>query len=110
MVIALPPAGRLVVLAPLAGGVVLLWWLRDQVRPSLLPAAFAVVAALYGLGLVAPLLRVDAAQYRPTLADPGGIGTDDTQHIIARYGRKTVKSPNVDAQAARAASPHGEPF
>jgi hypothetical protein len=58
MVVALPPAGRLVVIAPLAGGVVLLWRFRDQVQPTILPAALAVVAALYAAGL-ATLLLVD---------------------------------------------------
>jgi len=58
MTVALPGAGRLVVLAPLAGGVVLLWRFRDQVQPIILPAALAVVAALYAAGL-AMLLIVD---------------------------------------------------
>jgi hypothetical protein len=58
MAMALPAAGRLVVLAPLAGGVVLLWRFRDQVQPTILPAALAVVAALYAAGL-AMLLIVD---------------------------------------------------
>ncbi|MEU8814218.1 hypothetical protein [Actinoplanes sp. NPDC048796] len=57
-VVALPEAGRLVVLAPLAGGVVLLWRFRDQVRPPMLPAAFTVAAALYGVALTALLLPV----------------------------------------------------
>ncbi|MFF5080079.1 hypothetical protein ACFY36_23750 [Actinoplanes sp. NPDC000266] len=57
-VVALPEAGRLVVLAPLAGGVVLLWRFRDQVRPPMLPAAFAVAAGLYGVTLTALLLPV----------------------------------------------------
>ncbi|SNY10943.1 hypothetical protein SAMN05421748_101960 [Paractinoplanes atraurantiacus] len=57
-VVALPEAGRLVVLAPLAGGVVLLWRFRDQVRPPMLPAALAVAAVLYGVTLTALLLPV----------------------------------------------------
>ncbi|MFC7278123.1 hypothetical protein ACFQS1_29400 [Paractinoplanes rhizophilus] len=56
MLVALPSAGRLVVIAPLAGGVVLLWRFRDQVEPTILPAALAVVAALYSAGLAALLL------------------------------------------------------
>ncbi|MEV4343408.1 hypothetical protein AB0J83_02855 [Actinoplanes sp. NPDC049596] len=55
-VVALPEAGRLVVLAPLAGGVVLLWRFRDQVRPPMLPAALVVAAVLYGVTLTALLL------------------------------------------------------
>ncbi|GAA0509235.1 hypothetical protein Ade02nite_62760 [Paractinoplanes deccanensis] len=58
-VIALPQAGRLVVLAPLAGGVVLLWRFRDQVRPPMLPAALTVAAVLYGVTLAVLLLPVD---------------------------------------------------
>jgi hypothetical protein len=59
MVPALPPAGRLVVLAPLAGGLVLLWRFRDAVHPQVLPVPLTVAAALYGLGLVAALAPVD---------------------------------------------------
>ncbi|WP_433297304.1 hypothetical protein ACQP2F_40695 [Actinoplanes sp. CA-030573] len=59
MVVALPSAGRLVVLAPLAGGIVLLWRFRDQVQPTILPAAMAVVAALYAAGLAFLLLPVE---------------------------------------------------
>jgi hypothetical protein len=59
MVIALPPAGRLVALAPLIGGLVLLWRFRDEVEPSMLPAALATVAFLYGCGLVVLLLPID---------------------------------------------------
>jgi hypothetical protein len=59
MVIALPEAGRLVALAPLIGGLVLLWRFRDQVAPPMLPVALAVIAFLYGLGLTVLLLPVD---------------------------------------------------
>ncbi|MEU4241963.1 hypothetical protein [Actinoplanes sp. NPDC026619] len=59
MVVALPPAGRLVSLAPLAGGLVLLWRFRDQVQPPMVPAALTVAATLYGVGLVALLLPID---------------------------------------------------
>jgi len=55
MVIALPAAGRLVALAPLAGGLVLLWRFRDAVRPRLLPVAAAVVSGLYAVGLLGVL-------------------------------------------------------
>jgi hypothetical protein len=58
MVIVLPPAGRLVALAPLLGGVLLLWRFRDQVQPPVLPGALAVVATLYAAALVALLLPV----------------------------------------------------
>nr|WP_296063931.1 hypothetical protein [uncultured Actinoplanes sp.] len=51
MVIALPEAGRLVALAPLAGALVLLWRSRDEVRPPMLPAALSVVAFLYAVAL-----------------------------------------------------------
>lgn len=59
MAVALPSAGRLVTLAPLIGGVLLLWRFRDQVQPTVLPAALAVIAALYGVGLAILLLPVD---------------------------------------------------
>ncbi|GAA2612465.1 hypothetical protein Adu01nite_04590 [Paractinoplanes durhamensis] len=59
MVVALPSAGRLVALAPLVGGLVLIWRFRDQVQPHMLPAALAVVAGLYALGLVVLLLPID---------------------------------------------------
>ncbi|MET3429077.1 hypothetical protein BJ973_008289 [Actinoplanes tereljensis] len=59
MLVALPSAGRLVVLAPLVGGLVLLWRFRDQVQPPMLPTALTVVAGLYAAGLVALLLPID---------------------------------------------------
>ncbi|GAA0539919.1 hypothetical protein GCM10010172_21420 [Paractinoplanes ferrugineus] len=62
MVVALPSAGRLVVLAPLAGGLVLLWRFGDQVQPPMLPAAMSVVAALYGVGLTVLLLPIDLGE------------------------------------------------
>ena len=58
-VAALPTGGRLVALAPAAGGLVLLWRFREHVRPRMLPAAVTTAAALYALGLVAALLPVD---------------------------------------------------
>ncbi|NMO55999.1 hypothetical protein HH310_33060 [Actinoplanes sp. TBRC 11911] len=58
VVIALPQAGRLVALAPLAGALVLLWRARTHVRPPMLPAAMAVAAVLYAVAL-AVILRLD---------------------------------------------------
>jgi hypothetical protein len=55
IIVVLPESGRLVALAPLAGGLVVLWRFREAVRPRLLPAAVSVVAALYAIGLVALL-------------------------------------------------------
>ena len=59
VVVALPQAGRLVVLAPLAGGLVLLWRFRDQIRPPMLPGALAGAAVLYAVALTALLLPID---------------------------------------------------
>jgi hypothetical protein len=59
IVAALPAIGRLVALAPLAGGLVLLWRSRDAVRPRLLPIAVSVVAALYAIGLAAVLSPIN---------------------------------------------------
>jgi hypothetical protein len=73
LVIALPEAGRLVALAPLAGGLVLLWRFRDQVRPPMLPAALTVAAALYAAGLVVLLLPLDAG---PPVLVLAAIGLD----------------------------------
>jgi hypothetical protein len=61
-VVALPSAGRLVVLAPLVGGLVLLWRFRDQVQPPMLPGAMSVVAVLYALGLTVLLLPIDLGE------------------------------------------------
>ena len=60
VVLALPAAGKLVALAPLIGGLALLWRAREVIRPPVLPVAAAVVAALYAAGLVVLLapLRV----------------------------------------------------
>ncbi|GGN54496.1 hypothetical protein GCM10010112_04340 [Actinoplanes lobatus] len=46
MIIFLPQAGRLVVLAPLIGGLTLLWRLRAQVVPRMIPVALTVMAVL----------------------------------------------------------------
>ena len=59
MLALLPPAGRLVVVAPLAGGLVLLGRFRDQVRPPVLTAALAVAATLYSASLAGLLLPLD---------------------------------------------------
>lgn len=58
VVAALPQTGRLVALAPLAGGMVLLWRAREHVRPPMLPAAMVVAAILYAVAL-AVILRMD---------------------------------------------------
>jgi hypothetical protein len=71
MVIALPPTGRLVALAPLVGGLVLLWRFRDQVQPNVLPAALAVVAFLYATALVVLLLPVEVGAPGLVLAAMG---------------------------------------
>jgi hypothetical protein len=57
--VALPAGGQLVALAPLAGGVIVLWRFREAVRPRLLPVAVSVVVALYALGLLALLSPID---------------------------------------------------
>jgi hypothetical protein len=59
MVPALPPAGRLVALAPLIGALVLLWRFRDAVHPRVLPVPLTVAAGLYGVGLAVALIPVD---------------------------------------------------
>ena len=58
-VVVLPPAGRLVVLAPLAGGVALVWRFGTAIRPRRLAVPVTAAAVLYGLGLTAVLLPVD---------------------------------------------------
>ncbi|MDR6325421.1 hypothetical protein [Actinoplanes couchii] len=47
----LPQVGRLVVLAPLVGALVLLWRMRAQVSPVSLPLALTSMAVLYTAGL-----------------------------------------------------------
>ncbi|GAA3339900.1 hypothetical protein GCM10020358_25370 [Amorphoplanes nipponensis] len=56
---ALPDVGKLVALAPLAGGMVLLLRYRERVRPTALPSALAAAALLYALGLVVVLGPMD---------------------------------------------------
>jgi hypothetical protein len=70
-VAALPAEGRLVALAPLIGGLVLLWRFRDKVRPRMLPVAVTAVAILYGLGLVAALVPIDLGSPGLVLAAMG---------------------------------------
>ncbi|MCA2213570.1 hypothetical protein [Jidongwangia harbinensis] len=70
-VAALPAEGRLVALAPLVGGLVLLWRFGDQVRPRMLPAAITAAAVLYGLGLIALLGPVDLGSPALVLAAMG---------------------------------------
>lgn len=71
MVIALPEMGRLVTLAPLVGGLVLLWRFRDEVQPPVLPIALAVVAFLYSVALAGLLLPVDVGDPDLVLAAMG---------------------------------------
>jgi hypothetical protein len=71
VVVALPGPGRLVALAPLVGGLVLLWRFRDEVRPPVLPAAFTAIAVLYALALVVLLLPVDVGGTDLVLAAMG---------------------------------------
>jgi hypothetical protein len=70
-VVALPAEGRLVALAPLVGGLVLLWRFQDKVRPRLLPAAVTAAAVLYGLGLVVVLVPIDLGAPTIVLAAMG---------------------------------------
>ncbi|WP_244940655.1 hypothetical protein [Actinoplanes teichomyceticus] len=70
MVIALPGAGKLVGLTPLAGALILLWRQRDQVLPRL-PAALTVMAALYAASLTVLLVPLDAGGPGPALAAAG---------------------------------------
>lgn len=58
-VAALPTEGKLVALAPLIGGLVLLWRFGDKIRPRMLPAAVTAAAVLYALGLVVILVPID---------------------------------------------------
>ncbi|AGL20559.1 hypothetical protein L083_7049 [Actinoplanes sp. N902-109] len=55
----LPGVGKLVALAPLAGGLVLLLRYRDRVRPQQLPLALSNAATLYVLALVAVLAPLE---------------------------------------------------
>ena len=70
-VVALPAEGRLVVLAPLVGGLILLWRFQDKVRPRMLPAAVTAAAVLYGFGLVVMLVPIDLGSPGLVLAAMG---------------------------------------
>jgi hypothetical protein len=59
MAVVLPPAGKLVALAPPAGALVLLWRFTDAVRPRSLTLPLTVAAVLYGAALSAVLLPYD---------------------------------------------------
>jgi hypothetical protein len=52
MIVFLPQAGRLVVLAPMVGALSLMWRLRAQVVPAMLPLALTVMAVLCTAALV----------------------------------------------------------
>ncbi len=71
MVVFLPQVGRLVVLAPLVGALVLLWRMRRQVAPPTLPVALTVMAVLYTAGLA--LLLFPSGGAVPAIA---AIGVD----------------------------------
>jgi hypothetical protein len=70
-VVALPAEGRLVALAPLIGGLVLLWRFQDKVQPRLLPAAVTAAAGLYAFGLVVLLVPIDLGSPALVLAAMG---------------------------------------
>jgi hypothetical protein len=71
--VVVPAAGRLIVLVPLAAGLLLLWRFRDQVQPPMLPAALTVAAGLYAVALAALLLPFDLGAAALLLA---AIGVD----------------------------------
>ncbi|HEU4349056.1 MAG TPA: hypothetical protein VFR35_14860 [Actinoplanes sp.] len=70
-VAALPGAIRLIALAPLAGGLALLWRFQNHVRPRLLPAAVSAAALLYALGLAVMLAPIDLGSPALVLAAMG---------------------------------------
>jgi hypothetical protein len=70
-VAALPGEGRLVALAPLIGGLALLWRFQAKVRPRMLPVAVSAAAVLYTLGLVALLMPIDLGSPDLVLAAMG---------------------------------------
>lgn len=67
----LPGVGRLVVLAPLVGALVLLWRIRGQLSPVSLPPALTSMAVLYTAGLAVLLLP-----FGGTLPAIAAIGVD----------------------------------
>lgn len=70
-VVALPTAGKAVVLVPLAAALVLLWRARATVRPPVLPLAVTVVAALYAAALLVLLAPVGLGEPALVLAALG---------------------------------------
>jgi hypothetical protein len=71
MVPVLPPVGRLVVLAPLIGALMLLWRFHDRVEPKILAAPLTVAAALYATGLAAVLIPIDTSAPMLVIAATG---------------------------------------
>ncbi|MFI1989506.1 hypothetical protein [Actinoplanes sp. NPDC020271] len=71
MVVALPGAGKLVALTPLAGALILLWRSHDQVVPRSLPFALSAIAGLYAASLALVLIPLDAGGPAPALAANG---------------------------------------
>jgi hypothetical protein len=71
MIAALPSAGKVVALAPLIGALALLWRAREVIRPTVLPVAISVVAALFAAGLIVMLAPVDVAEPAVVLAAIG---------------------------------------
>jgi hypothetical protein len=71
MVVALPGAGKLVVLTPLVGALILLWRSHDQVVPRSLPLALSLIAALYAASLALVLVPLDTGGPAPALAANG---------------------------------------
>ncbi|WP_189328714.1 hypothetical protein [Actinoplanes ianthinogenes] len=70
LVIALPGAGKLVGLTPLAGVLILLWRVRAEVVPRSLPLALSTIAGLYAASLAVLLVPMDAGG--PALALAAG--------------------------------------
>ncbi|MDP9819898.1 hypothetical protein [Spirilliplanes yamanashiensis] len=71
MVPALPSPGRLVVLAPMIGAVVVLWRFRDGTRRRTLTGPLTVAAGLYAAALAVVLLPVDVGAHGLLLAALG---------------------------------------
>ena len=71
MVPVLPPVGRLVVLAPLIGALMLLWRFHHRVEPKVLAAPLTVAAALYATGLAAVLIPIDTGAPMLVIAATG---------------------------------------
>lgn len=71
MVPGLPPPGRLVVLAPMIGALVLLWRFRDGLRRKALTGPLTVGAALYAIALTVALLPLELGAHEFVLAALG---------------------------------------